>query len=98
MFKDATTASNNNKYLSKLFDEDEDINNVTQKFMKRLDKTINRCFRKIRVTEKVDEEKEGLFKKWKEMKRNLNDENKVEFLELENKLVSYFGVAKGSLG
>ena len=59
--------------------------------MKRLNKTINKCFKKVRVTEKVDKEKEELFKKWKNMKNNLNDKNRSEFDELENKLVDKYG-------
>ena len=41
--------------------------------MKRLQKTICKCFRKIRVKEKVDTEKEELFRKWKEMRKKTNN-------------------------
>ena len=44
MFKEAATAENNNNYLSKVFDEDDEVDKLTEKFMKRLDKVINKCF------------------------------------------------------
>ena len=46
-FKEETTGTNNNKFLSSVFDGDEDINVVTEKFLKRLQKTISKCFRKV---------------------------------------------------
>ena len=39
-FKEATTAENNNSYLSSVFDEEGDVNTLTEKFMKRLNKMI----------------------------------------------------------
>ena len=84
MFRDATTALNNNNYLSEVFDDNTDINLSTEKFIKRLNKTIHKCFRKIRVTEKIDKEKQKLFEKWKKMENDVNYENKAEFEKLEN--------------
>ena len=88
VFRDATT--NNNNYLSSVFDEDGDVNSKTEKFMRRLNKVINKCFRKIRVTEKKDEVKEKLFEKWRRMKNNLNDKNKLEFENLENEYAEQY--------
>ena len=53
----------NNGYLSSVFDEEGEINKTTEKFMKRLQKVIFKCFRKIRIKEKVDLEEEELFRK-----------------------------------
>ena len=89
-FRDATTGTNNNNYLSKVFDEEGDVNSLTEKFMKRLNKIINKCFRKIRVTERMDKNKEELFEKWRKMKNNLNDKNKSEFEELESKITEKY--------
>ena len=47
LFKEATTAAVNNKYLSSVFDDEGDVNEVTERFLKRLNKTINKCFRKV---------------------------------------------------
>ena len=55
LFKEATKSENNNRFLSSVFDEKGDINNLTKKFLKRLDKTIKQCFRKIRI--KANDEK-----------------------------------------
>ena len=88
VFRDATT--NNNNYLSSVFDEDGDVNSKTEKFMRRLNKVINKYFRKIRVTEKKDEVKEKLFEKWRRMKNNLNDKNKLGFENLENELTEKY--------
>ena len=57
-------------YLSEVFDDNTDVNSSTEKFIKRLNKVIHKCFRKVRVTQKVDKEKQELFEKWKKMKNN----------------------------
>ena len=44
VFREATTALNNNNYLSEVFDDNTDINLSTEKFIKRLNKTIHKCF------------------------------------------------------
>ena len=55
--------SSNNNYLSSVFDEKEDLNILTKKFLKRLQKTISKCFKKVRITEKANKEKEEVFAK-----------------------------------
>ena len=70
-FKEATNSENNNHFLSSVFDDEEDLNVMTEKFLKRLQKTIHKCFRKIRITERVDSEKEDLRKRLM-IKVNLN--------------------------
>ena len=61
-----------------MFDEDEDLNVMTEKFLKRLQKTINKCFRKIQITERVDKEREDIFSKWKELKKKMDVKSKLE--------------------
>ena len=87
-FKEATTSVNNNHYLSSVFDEKDDLENNTNKFMKRLNKTIYKCFKKVRVKERVDKDKEELFNTWKKMKNESN--SKEEFAELENELAEKY--------
>ena len=89
-FRDATTKENNNCYLSSVFEENADIDVATEKFMKRLQKTICKCFRKIRVKEKVDTEKEELFRKWKEMRKKTNNVEKSKIEEIEAKLAEKY--------
>ena len=85
-FKEATSKENNKCYLSSVFEENDDINDATEIFMKRLQKTIAKCFKKVRIKEKVDDEKEELFRIWKEMKKNVKNVKKSDLEEIENKL------------
>ena len=51
-------------------------------FLKRFQKTINKCFRKIRNKEIVDIEKEDLFDKWKELKKKYDNKSKAELANM----------------
>ena len=82
-FREATQGSNNNQNLSSVFDEEGDLDIQTQKFIKRLQKTIQQCFKKVRVTEKEDKEKDALYRKWKELKRNNKSHEELEKIEKE---------------
>ena len=61
-----------------IFDEPGDLDNQTKKFLKKLEKVIHKCFKKIRVKEKVDKEKEELYKKWKSLKNRTDEKSKKE--------------------
>ena len=82
-FKDATAALNNNNYLLSVFDTSEDINTQTKVFLKKLENIIHKCFRKIRIKEKCDGEKETLYKKWKSLKNKTDDKSRTEYKEVE---------------
>jgi hypothetical protein len=59
-----TTSSNN--YLSKVFEDNEDLDVATNKFMTRLNKVLHKCFRKIRLKKKKPiEVYENLYNRWK---------------------------------
>ena len=75
-FKAATSTNVNNGMLSSIFDEEEDLNVLTNKFIKKLNKIIQSCFRKIRVTEKKDEVKETLNRRWRNLKTNTDQKSK----------------------
>ena len=61
-FKEETS---NNNYLSSVFeDEEEDLEESTNKFIKRLNKLIKKCFKKIRVTKRSDKKIEELYEEW----------------------------------
>ena len=85
-FKEATKVANNNYNLSSVFDSDDDLITLTNTFIKKLDKVIHKCFRKIRVTEKKDDEKDQLYKRWKLLKNKTDEKSKDEFKEVENTL------------
>ena len=58
--------------------------------MKRLQKTISKCFRKVRIKEKVDHEKEEMFRIWKDMKKNVKNVNKDDLEDIERKLAAKY--------
>ena len=80
----------NHSYLSSVFDEEDDLNKLTEIFLKRLQKTISKCFRKVRVVERIDKEKAELFKKWRNLKNKTDKESKAELENIENKLADEY--------
>ena len=58
-FKNETT--NNNK-LSKIMEEEEDLEIATQKFLKQLNKTLYKCFRKVGLRKEKTNQK--LWHQW----------------------------------
>ena len=83
-FKKETT---NNSYLSSAFDdEDGNIKVQVDTFLKRLEKTLHKCFRKIKVKEKVDKETESLYNRWRQLQAKSDDESNREIKEVEDKL------------
>ena len=90
IFKEATKGCNNNQNLSSVFGEEGDLNNQTQRFVKRLQKTIKQCFKKVRITDKIDKRKDELYKKWKELKNNPTNVNREELEKIENELAEKY--------
>ena len=86
MFKRETSSSETNGNLSATFDQAGDLNNQTVKFLKKLEKTIYKCFKKIRIKERVDKEKENLFKKWRSLKNKNDEKSKAELKKVEKEL------------
>ena len=89
-FKEATQGYNNNKYLSSVFDEEDDLNTLTEKFIKRLEKTISKCFKKVRITERIDKHKDDLFLKWKDLKKKTDRKSIEELVEVEKELAEKY--------
>ena len=89
-FREATMGENNNNYLSSVFDEEGDLNTLTEKFLKRLQKTIHKCFKKVRVSQKIDKEKDDLFQKWRELKKKSDDGSKSELEKVEKELADEY--------
>ena len=89
-FKEATTALNNNNYLSSAFDTSDDINTQTKVFLKKLENIVHKCFKMIRIKEKNDGEKETLYKKWKSLKNKTDKQSQTEYKEVEEILASKF--------
>ena len=90
VFKQATSSINNNKFLSSVFEEKGDINDLTEKFLKRLNKTIHKCFRKVRIKDKSHDTKEDVFSKWRELSKKNHKNNKKEIEQIEEELADAY--------
>ena len=92
-FKEET--SGNNK-LSKIFDERGDFNIITEKFMKKFNKGLHKCFRKIGIKEKKTEtDQERMYKLWKSLKDKADPSSKKHAELLETKMSdNYFDKIK----
>ena len=60
-----------------------DVNSQTKEFIKRIENVVHRCFKKIKIKERKDEEKEALFKRWKKLKNDADENNKSELRNIE---------------
>ena len=76
--------TDNTTDLSRIIDKEDDVEKATKKFLKRLDGFITNSFKKIRVTEKVDEELEELYKKRGELRNQKDAKSKKKLEEVEN--------------
>ena len=87
-FKEETNKGN---YLSKVFEEEKDLNKATSMFMKRLNKVINKCFKKIGVKkERAIEEQEKLYNLWKHLKSKTDPESTQQAEALEAELAESY--------
>ena len=83
-YKEATTNNNN---LSKILDEEKDLNKAATKLMKKLNKVLYKCFTKVSVKEKKKETKqEELYKKWKQVKNKTDSKSKEETKKIEEQI------------
>ena len=83
LFKEATT---NNKNLLNVFEKHEDLNEAVGKFLKKINKLIHKCFRKIRIKpQKMIETQEKLYNRWREIKSKTDPESiqETEYIEKE---------------
>ena len=85
-FKELT---NKHGLFSNIFeDKSKDVNSLTNKFLKKLDKCLHQCFTKIRVTSKENEKPNDLFEKRRLLRiRSSKDEGaKIELESIEEDL------------
>ena len=78
--------TSNNTFLSSAFDEEGDINEQVNIFLKRLNKLQHKCFKKIKVTEQIDKETDKLYKEWRRIQSKPNETNKEELKEVKDQL------------
>ena len=86
-FKIVTSTSTK---LSEVFDTDEDINVKTKNFLKRLDKTMHKCFKKVRLGKRKTSEYENLYGEWVEVRNKTDAESKIKSKELEELLADKY--------
>ena len=84
-FKRITSESD---FLSSVFEGKNDINEITKKFLKRLNGCLHKSFRKIRLTEKKDEQLDILFKKRNELRAKNDEKHKDELKDVEEQLAN----------
>ena len=77
--------------LSKVFEEEKDLDIATEKFMKKLNKTLHKCFKKVKVKkDKVSETEEGLYNRWKSLKDKEDSKSRAEKEEIEEELAEEY--------
>ena len=76
-----------NKYLSSVFDDEtEDLEVSAQRFIKRLNKLIQICFKKIRITNKPDKKTDQLYERWRKLQGQDDDKSKEDLESVEEEL------------
>ena len=80
-FKSYTSGTN---MLSSIFDSDEDLNILTQRFIKKLDGCVKMNFKKIRISNFKKSEDEKLYARMRELKGKEDDKSKEELEEVIN--------------
>ena len=72
--------------LSSIFQKDNDLNVCTKKFIKRLNGCIQEAFKKIRISDKRNDEIEKLFGRRRDLKNKTDEESKEELKNVEDEL------------
>ena len=78
--------TSNSTNLSSTFDKNDDLNEATNIFLKKLEENIKVCFKKIRISNKQNKEIEKLFCKRKELRNKSDIYSKIELEKVEIKL------------
>ena len=84
--KDFKEYTSKNNMLSSIFDRDEDLNVLTEKFIKKLNGCISKTFRKTRVSGKKKNKTELLWKKLSELESKVNNDDLDEINKVKNKI------------
>ena len=69
----------------------KDLDKATEHFLKRLNKVLYKCFRKIGIKKKRRSEQYYMaYKRWKEIKSKTDPQSKMETKEIEEKLAKKY--------
>ena len=82
-FKDLTDKTN---ILTDAFNDYDDLNTCTENFIKNLNRCIRLCFKKIRVTEKTNQEIETLFNQRRILRNKKDAQSKNDLEKVEQNL------------
>ena len=77
--------TSNTNMLSSIFDSDEDVNTLTNRFLKKLDGCIAYSFRKTRISQVKDND-DNLYDKVRYLKSRSDEKSKAELNEVLNKI------------
>ena len=73
-------------FLSSVFDTEDDVDKSVDRFLKRLNDVVHKCFRKVRITEKANTEYEDLIKQRNSLRKKHDNESIEELKVIEDKL------------
>ena len=76
--------------LSKIVESNKNLDIVMKKLFKRIDGFINQCFKKIRVTERIDEKLENLFDERNKLRNKKDIVSKKKLKEVEKELADKY--------
>ena len=78
--------TSNTKMISSTINEDGDVNEVTKRFMKKIDGCIAACFKRRRVGKKKDTSEDELHEKRRQLKLKTDDESKAKMKIVEKEI------------
>ena len=82
-FKELT---NKNEELTKILENEENLDDATDMFITKLDKYIKQCFNKIRITDKPNKVVEELFIERKNLRNKTDNSSLIKLKNVEDKL------------
>ena len=86
--KEFKKLTSNTNFLSSVFESNNNLNAITKKFLKRLDGCINKCFRKVKLSEGKNKEIEELFSRRKVLRTKTDAKSKEELKQVEDDLAN----------
>ena len=86
-FKHETTVT---RELTKISEMEKPLHIVTNKLMKRLRGFVHKCFKKVKITNKVDTEMEKLYNERRLLKSKTDPHSKKELDKIEEKLATKY--------
>ena len=80
--------TSNSNILSSSFNNTDDINTCTNRFIKNLNKCIKQCFKKVRITDRPNKEIQEFFDKRRTLRNRKDDNSREELVKVEEMLAN----------